>query len=397
MNKTPVIIISGFLGSGKTTLLLRLLAYAKAQRWSTAVIMNEMGEMDVDGAVISGDMPDVPVEKLLDGCICCTKRGELELAMDNQLKRSPDLILIETTGVANPQLILEDLAKPALAERISIARKVAVVDAGKMLEYNSFFASDRTLVRTLRGQIAFADTILLNKAGDCDAKMLRKVTAAVQNMNGTAKLRLTDYAHINEAEVFGAVPLPPRNQGGMASGSAAGTSFSLGHMETAEPGATAAQTNSHAASPALAEKTAGLAPDPSVAQDRLQERHAHHHDDGSSRSPLHTHRDPNEPTSYAGLDSLTLSLPDLFLPPGSFSAGMQELEAFFQGVTGLLRAKGYIRLDSGSVLVQWAGGKLEHKTSSLPLQRGYLTLIGSGLDKPRITEEWDRRMRSITR
>ena len=391
MNKTPVIIISGFLGSGKTTLLLRLLAYAKTQQWSTAVIMNEMGEMDVDGAVISGDMPDVPVEKLLDGCICCTKRGELELAMDAQLKRCPDLILIETTGVANPQLILEDLAEPALAERISIARKVAVVDAGKMLEYNSFFASDRSLVRTLRGQIAFADTILLNKAGDCDAKMLSKVTAAVRNINGTAKLRLTDYSHINEAEIFPTISFLPRNQGGISSGSAAGTSFSPGHMETAEPGSTAAQTNSHAASTGFAEKAADLAPNPSVPQDRLQERYGHHHEDGSSRSPLHTHRDPYEPTSYAGLDSLTLSLPD------SFSAGRQELEAFFEGVTGLLRAKGYIRLASGSMLVQWAGGRLEHKSSSLPLQRGYLTLIGSGLDKPRITEEWDRRIRGVTR
>ncbi|CAM3531332.1 MULTISPECIES: CobW family GTP-binding protein [Paenibacillus] len=397
MNKTPVIIISGFLGSGKTTLLLRLLAYAKTQRWNTAVIMNEMGEMDVDGAVISGDMPDVPVEKLLDGCICCTKRGELELAMDVQLKRRPDLILIETTGVANPQLILEDLAEPSLAERISIARKVAVVDAGKMLEYNSFFASDRSLVRTLRGQIAFADTILLNKAGDCDAKMLRKVTAAVRNIKGTAKLRLTDYAHINEAEVFGVISLPPRNQGGMASGSAAGTSFSPVHMETAEPGTTAAPNSTHAAPPGLAENAAGLAPEPSAPQDRLQGRHWHHHEDGSIRHPIHTHRDPNEPTSYAGLDSLTLSFPDSFLSPDSLSAGKQELEAFFQGVTGLLRAKGYVRLDSGSMLVQWAAGRLEHKSSSLPLQRGYLTLIGSGLDKSRIIEEWDRRMRSITR
>lgn len=391
MNKTPVIIISGFLGSGKTTLLLRLLAYAKTQRWSTAVIMNEMGEMDVDGAVISGDMPDVPVEKLLDGCICCTKRGELELAMDVQLKRCPDLILIETTGVANPQLILENLAEPALAERISIARKVAIVDAGKMLEYNSFFASDRSLVRTLRGQIAFADTILLNKAGDCDAKMLSKVTAAVRNINGTAKLRLTDYAHINEAEVFGAIPLPPRNQGGISSGSVTDASFSSGQLKSPQPGSTTTRSSTHAAPPGLAEKGGGLAPDPSVPQDLFQERGAHQHEDSSIRHPIHTHRDPNEPTSYAGLDSLTLSLPD------SFSAGEQELEAFFEGVTGLLRAKGYIRLDSGSMLVQWAGGRLEHKSSSLPLQRGYLTLIGSGLDKPRITEEWDRIVRGVTR
>ena len=63
MNKIPVVLISGFLGSGKTTLLLRLLEYAAKRQWRTAVLMNEMGEQDVDGDTVSNQIPDLPIEK----------------------------------------------------------------------------------------------------------------------------------------------------------------------------------------------------------------------------------------------------------------------------------------------------------------------------------------------
>jgi G3E family GTPase len=77
MNKVPVILISGFLGSGKTTLLLRLLARTRQIPLRAAVLMNEMGEYDVDGAIISAEMPDVSVEGLLEGCTPCSAKSPI--------------------------------------------------------------------------------------------------------------------------------------------------------------------------------------------------------------------------------------------------------------------------------------------------------------------------------
>lgn len=331
MNKIPVVLISGFLGSGKTTLLLRLLEYAAKRQWRTAVLMNEMGEQDVDGDTVSGQIPDLPIEKLLDGCICCTRRDELGQALQTLLDQKPDLIFIETTGVANPEQILEDLQDPSLADRISIQRKIALADCSKFLEYNSFFASSRELVRTLRGQISFADMIILNKAGDCDDKQINKVMTSIRKINTTASLSVTDYSRLDENEVFSTLHLqlePSRN--------------------------------------------------PS---------HSHHPTERSVNdhpSHLHGEESGHSSTSFTGMDTLTLSA------PSPFPLQLSAIETFLAALgSSLIRAKGYIHLSTGPSLVQWAGSELECKPSTLQLQRGYLTLIGHRLDKNRTVQEWE--------
>ncbi|MBW7459833.1 GTP-binding protein, partial [Paenibacillus sepulcri] len=72
----PVMILSGFLGSGKTTLLLRLLEEARIRGIRPGILMNELGKQDVDGNILSEQL-GVQVEKLLDGCVCCSKKEEL--------------------------------------------------------------------------------------------------------------------------------------------------------------------------------------------------------------------------------------------------------------------------------------------------------------------------------
>lgn len=357
MNKTPVVLISGFLGSGKTTLLLRLLEYAAKRQWRTAVLMNEMGEQDVDGDTVSGEIPDLPIEKLLDGCICCTRRDELGQALQTLFDQKPDLIFIETTGVANPEQILEDLQDPSLADRISIQRKIALADCGKFLEYNSFFASSRELVRTLRGQISFADMIILNKAGDCDDKQINKVMTSIRKINTTASLAVTDYSRLDENEVFAALQLVP------------------------------GEDPSHS-SPASNQKQRHLAERP---QDKPltddHSKHAHHQPERSvndHHSHLHGEESGHSSTSFTGMDTLTLSAPSPF--PLQLSAIGTFLAALG---SSLIRAKGYIHLSTGPCLVQWAGSQLECKPSKLQLQRGYLTLIGHRLDKNHIVQEWE--------
>lgn len=74
--KTPVIIISGFLGSGKTTLLLELIKTLHGRNLGPAILMNELGKADVDGRILSEAVQGLPLEKLFDGCICCSKKAK---------------------------------------------------------------------------------------------------------------------------------------------------------------------------------------------------------------------------------------------------------------------------------------------------------------------------------
>src|SRR3989344_9260016 len=104
---TPIIILTGYLGAGKTTLLQRLLDETDKR---LAVIMNEFGELSVDGTIIKGK--DVDIVELSGGCVCCSMTGEFEAAVREIIaKAAPDLIVIETTGVAEPDALVDDITQ----------------------------------------------------------------------------------------------------------------------------------------------------------------------------------------------------------------------------------------------------------------------------------------------
>lgn len=87
MSRTPVFVLSGFLGSGKTTLLERLLVECTNRNLKSAVLMNEIGKTDTDGNTLLGKSQII--EKLLDGCICCNKKGEVVESMEKLLQIKP--------------------------------------------------------------------------------------------------------------------------------------------------------------------------------------------------------------------------------------------------------------------------------------------------------------------
>jgi len=161
--KIPVIILSGFLGSGKTTLLLSLLKESKVRGISPGVVMNELGKRDVDGYILQEHTGTI-VEKLLDGCVCCSRKEDLADSLLILLKRRPDAIYIELTGVADPEEIVKTLQEPALQERMTLHYSITVLDAENALEYNSRLSADKQLVRTLRKQLSAADLIVVNKS-----------------------------------------------------------------------------------------------------------------------------------------------------------------------------------------------------------------------------------------
>lgn len=155
--KAPVIVLSGSLGSGKTTLLIRLIEEAKRRGLRPGVLMNELGKYDVDGHIVGDTDSGIPMEKLLDGCICCSKKGELVGCIGSLLWRIPDVIFIELTGVVNPEEIADTLTEPELIDKVTLHRIVTILDAENSLDYNSIFAFDKALVHTLRRQMEVAD------------------------------------------------------------------------------------------------------------------------------------------------------------------------------------------------------------------------------------------------
>ncbi|WP_438350223.1 CobW family GTP-binding protein [Paenibacillus sp. FA6] len=156
---TPIYILSGFLGSGKTTLLQRMVTYWQEQGLRPAVIMNEIGDVNLEGALIE---ETVPMTEMLSGCICCTIRGDLSLEISNLIKQeSPDVIVIEATGIANPMEILDGVTEAALYMKIDLKSVITVVDAVHLLEL--YEIQKGKTYRLMQEQIRCASYLILNK------------------------------------------------------------------------------------------------------------------------------------------------------------------------------------------------------------------------------------------
>jgi len=136
----PVIIISGFLGSGKTTLLNQLLYHLP----HSALIINEFGTTALDQQLIREHK--IPVSTLVGGCLCCQVRDalapvlrNLRMAWDEKADKPFDRILIETSGVANPEPVLESLFNhPWLKQRYSLQGMITTVSATHQDIFNRF-------------------------------------------------------------------------------------------------------------------------------------------------------------------------------------------------------------------------------------------------------------------
>ncbi|HVK13340.1 MAG TPA: GTP-binding protein [Gemmataceae bacterium] len=153
----PTNLVTGFLGVGKTTALLDLLrTRPPGSRW--AVIVNEYGEVGIDGALLS-DVGGVEIQEVAGGCICCTSAVEFNYTLAQVLEQvKPERLLIETTGVGHPARILEDLRKPAFARFVDLRATVGIL-APADFTCPPMFESP-----VFRDQIELADVLVLNKA-----------------------------------------------------------------------------------------------------------------------------------------------------------------------------------------------------------------------------------------
>ncbi|MDX9665114.1 GTP-binding protein [Pseudomonas sp. P5_152] len=169
--RIAVTVVSGFLGAGKTTLLNRMVRRAEGSR--LAVIVNDFGELNIDAAIVS-EVTDA-VYSLQNGCICCTVQEDLlaQLSSLAQLQPRLERIVIECSGVSDPQRIVQTLAYPQLRSQMQLDMVITVVDATGHLQLDGEYA------RLARAQVAAADLLLLNKTDLVDAVQLQALRDAL--------------------------------------------------------------------------------------------------------------------------------------------------------------------------------------------------------------------------
>lgn len=179
-SRIPVVLLTGFLGSGKTTLLNRLMRAKPASWGKLAIVVNELGDVGIDGALLPAGM--TRQVELPGGCICCVLNEDLDKTLLEILAATPDLehIIIETTGVAEPAPIGWSLAREPLAQRVRLATVITVVDTAQ-------WESSRPLSIAVDAQVEYADILVLSKtdlAGEPTAELL----ATLRELNPSAVL-----------------------------------------------------------------------------------------------------------------------------------------------------------------------------------------------------------------
>ena len=191
--KIPVTVVGGFLGAGKTTLVNHLIKNG-AKRFG--VIVNEFGDINVDGALIE-NMDDDGVTEFSNGCLCCAGRDDLAEAMFKlaMRKNPPEHLLVELSGLADPVPVAQTVLDPQLRAFFDLDGIIGVVDARNL---------ERTLQEVPEGavQIAYASSVVLNKTDLADAAQLEICRDLIARLNPLA----TVTESIN-ADVFPAVLL----------------------------------------------------------------------------------------------------------------------------------------------------------------------------------------------
>ncbi|NNM00012.1 MAG: GTP-binding protein, partial [Gammaproteobacteria bacterium] len=207
MTDTPLIplaILTGFLGSGKTTLLNRLLK--DPDMAETAVLINELGEIGIDHLIV--DAVDDDIVLLESGCVCCSVRDDFTAALLSlHHKRSEglipafDLVVLETTGVADPAAILQTMMEdPLICERYCHGPVITVIDA-------CYAGENLAAQPEARSQLMLADRLVLAKADLVEAGQRDELAGRLRASNHLAPL--LDAATVAPRTLF--APLTPRD------------------------------------------------------------------------------------------------------------------------------------------------------------------------------------------
>src|SRR5205809_930416 len=191
MPRTPITLITGPLGSGKTTLLRHILATTLVGKM--AIVVNEFGEIAIDTKVIEGK--NVRIAELGGGCVCCSLLGEFEAAVNEIIdKIAPERIIVETTGLAEPEALMFDIQEAL--PRCRLDGVVSVIDADMLVRFPE-------IGHTTRLQIEGADILLLNKIDLVDGRQIEPIETKLREINPSAAIIRTERCQIDPELLFG--------------------------------------------------------------------------------------------------------------------------------------------------------------------------------------------------
>ena len=318
MSDLRINLLFGFLGSGKTTLLRRILSERGGER-PMAVIVNEFGEVGVDGDVIAGN--SVNLVELTSGCLCCTLRGSLMSAVEElREKAAVEQIVVEATGVASPGDMLEDLNDSKIAHELDIGPLVTVVDAPK------FTRLQQMLGEFYEEQVENADVVVLNKIDLATQDELERAQAVARELNPDAMLLFAEQGDTDLALLLDG----PESE-------------------------------------LLAQMRA-------QAQDHPHHHHQHGGDQDHGHEDLHDHGNgSHHGHAHAPAESFVMDA------SGEFSRG-DLTDVFASMPANVWRSKGFLTVDGQPSLLQFTMGQLEIESAS-PRERPYLVVIGEDLDR----------------
>ncbi len=221
--KIPATVITGFLGAGKTTLIRNMLENARGRR--IALIINEFGDVGVDGEILKGCGDDVcreeDVIELANGCICCKVADDFVPTMKKLLDRPnpPTHIVIETSGLALPQPLVRAFNWPEIRSRVTVDGVITVVDSKALAEGR--FADDEAAVQAQReadpnlehenpieelfeDQLNCADMVIINKIDLLRDGEQEQVTSELKSLvRGGTRLVPTRHGAIDIAALLG--------------------------------------------------------------------------------------------------------------------------------------------------------------------------------------------------
>lgn len=156
--RVPTNIITGFLGTGKTTAILSMLE-RKPTEESWAVLVNEFGEIGIDGAILSNS--GAVVKEVPGGCMCCTAGVPMSVGINALLRQKPDRLIIEPTGLGHPNQVVATLTSSQYHKHVDLKATIALVDP-------RYFSDERyTTNSNFNDQLASADIVIANKLDAC--------------------------------------------------------------------------------------------------------------------------------------------------------------------------------------------------------------------------------------
>ncbi len=342
-NKTPATIITGFLGAGKTTLIRNLIEDAAGRK--LALIINEFGDIGVDGEILRGcgleSCPEENIVELSNGCLCCTVADDFIPTLEQllSLPEPPDHIVIETSGLALPKPLVKAFAWPEIRSRVTVDGVVAVIDgpavaAGQFADdpervdeqrkADEALDHENPLEEVFEDQILCADLVVLNKT---DAMQPAEIDAVRDAMRQQLPAR---------------VKVVPVQHGKMR-----------------------------------ADILLGLA---AAAESDLENRPSHHESHHAGEDGDHDH-------DHDDFDTLVVDVEEIETPAELIERALATVEEH-----GILRIKGYVSVAGKPMrlLVQGVGNRFEHRfdrpwQSDEP-RKGRLVIIGQkGLDHNAIT------------